>query len=120
MLSLVQIEHPTQGRRVAHVMNRELCILNKYRSAYACAHAAIQNHEPLDALIGRATSDAALDYDAIYAGQSEWRLLPAWDHPDEPARCLVSGTGLTHRKSADNRNAMHQSGTRRRPPPRMP
>jgi hypothetical protein len=28
------------------------------------------------------------------------------DHP-EPARCLVSGTGLTHLGSAKNRNAMH-------------
>jgi hypothetical protein len=109
MLSLVQIEHSTQGRRVARVTDGRLSILNRYRSAYACANAAIQNREPLVALIERATSDAMLDYDAIYAGQSEWRLLPAWDHPDEPARCLVSGTGLTHRKSADNRNAMHQA-----------
>lgn len=48
-----------------------------------------------------------LDYDAIYESRSEWRLLPPLDHPEEPARCLVSGTGLTHRKSAANRDAMH-------------
>ena len=29
------------------------------------------------------------------------------DHPAEPARCLVSGTGLTHLGSAKNRDAMH-------------
>ena len=23
-------------------------------------------------------------------------MLPAADHPDEPSRCLVTGTGLTH------------------------
>jgi hypothetical protein len=33
--------------------------------------------------------------------------MPAYDHPDEPARCLVSGTGLTHKASAENRQAMH-------------
>jgi hypothetical protein len=34
-------------------------------------------------------------------------LLPAYDHPEEPARCLVTGTGLTHKASAANRQAMH-------------
>ena len=36
-----------------------------------------------------------------------WRLLAAIDHPEEPARCVVSGTGLTHLGSAADRNAMH-------------
>lgn len=48
-----------------------------------------------------------MDYEAIYRGDSDWRLLPAFDHPDEPARCLVTGTGLTHKTSAANRQAMH-------------
>src|SRR5205823_8212792 len=30
-----------------------------------------------------------------------------FDHPDEPGRCLVTGTGLTHKASAENRQAMH-------------
>ena len=34
-------------------------------------------------------------------------FLPSFDHPQERARCLVSGTGLTHRKSAQTRNSMH-------------
>lgn len=38
------------------------------------------------------------------------RFLPAIDHPTEPARCLVSGTGLTHRRSVDTRQAMHGAG----------
>ncbi len=46
-------------------------------------------------------------YDAIYQGRSEWKILPAADFPQEPSRCLISGTGLTHRKSAQNRQAMH-------------
>ena len=33
------------------------------------------------------------------------------DHPQEQARCFVSGTGLTHQASAANRNAMHESDT---------
>ena len=49
----------------------------------------------------------ALDYEEVYAGKSEWRLLPSADHPQEPARCMVSGAGLTHMASARNRQAMH-------------
>ncbi|MFQ5974202.1 MAG: AraD1 family protein, partial [Alphaproteobacteria bacterium] len=33
-------------------------------------------------------------------------LLPPLDHPD-PARCFVTGTGLTHLGSADTRDRMH-------------
>jgi len=49
-----------------------------------------------------------VDYDAVYRLESDWRLLPPFTHP-EPARCLVTGTGLTHKASADNRQAMHQN-----------
>ncbi len=48
-----------------------------------------------------------LRYDAVYELRSAWRLLPPFDHPEEPGRCLVTGTGLTHKASADNRQAMH-------------
>jgi len=37
--------------------------------------------------------------------------LSSFDHPNEPASCLVTGTGLTHRKSAENRQAMHTAQT---------
>jgi hypothetical protein len=52
-----------------------------------------------------------VDYNAVYNGQSDWRLLPPIDHPDEPARCLISGTGLTHIGSARNRQSMHSAAT---------
>jgi len=59
------------------------------------------------AVIAKRNSTELLDYDAIYEGKSEWRILPAADCPMEPGRCLVSGTGLTHKASAKNRDAMH-------------
>ena len=48
-----------------------------------------------------------LDYDAVYAGTSEWRLLAPIDVPGEPSRLMVAGTGLTHLGSAKDRQAMH-------------
>jgi hypothetical protein len=62
--------------------------------------AALADRQPLAKAALAARSDVLLDYDAIYRGDSDWRLLPAFDHPDEPARCLVTGTGLTHKISA--------------------
>jgi hypothetical protein len=61
----------------------------------------------LAALVQQDAGGERLDYDAIYAGQSPWRLRVPVDHPADPARCLVSGTGLTHLGSAQNRDAMH-------------
>jgi hypothetical protein len=48
-----------------------------------------------------------LEYDPIYRGESDWKLLPPIDVPGEPQRCMVSGTGLTHMGSARDRQAMH-------------
>jgi hypothetical protein len=109
MLRLVQLHHPQQGRHAALVEDNRLRLLRAHRTLYACALAASESGGALQSLVQADLSDETLDYDAIYDGRSEWRLLPAFDHPDEPARCLISGTGLTHRKSADNRNAMHQA-----------
>jgi hypothetical protein len=54
-----------------------------------------------------------LDYDTVYAGASEWRLLAPIDVPGEPSRLTVSGTGLTHLGSAKDRQAMHTAENRK-------
>ena len=95
-------------RRVALVDESSLRLLSGGDSVVALAEAAIAAGEPLTAFVARHVTAESLDYDAIYNGRSEWKLLPAVDHPTEPARCLVSGTGLTHMGSAANRAAMHE------------
>lgn len=95
------------GRRVALVEEPRLRLLEGVRSTHALAAMAIATGESLSALVRRLATGEALDYDPIYEGRSTWRLLPPLDHPEEPARCIVSGTGLTHLGSAQNRNAMH-------------
>jgi hypothetical protein len=74
---------------------------------YEAALAAIEKGQRLTEVLGSDAGDERLDYDSIYQGASEWKVLPAFDHPNEAARCLVSGTGLTHTASAKNRDAMH-------------
>src|SRR5580704_14185532 len=109
MMRLVQIAHPSLGRRVALVEDSKLHLLGTHRSVYAFALSAIETQRRLQELILSDVSDVSLDYDDVYALGTEWTFLPSFDHPEEPARCLVSGTGLTHLASAANRDAMHAS-----------
>ncbi len=83
-----------------------LRLLDECDSVYSLAQAALRERQALPEIARQRLSSTTLNYDPIYALESDWRLLPAFTHP-EPSRCLVSGTGLTHRASADNRQAMH-------------
>jgi hypothetical protein len=107
-MRLVQLEHPAEGRRVAQVEEPHLRVLERSSSVYGLAQAAIEAGCGLSEVVQADRSSRTLDYDAVYALRSPWRLLPPIDHPDEPARCLVTGTGLTHKASAENRQAMHR------------
>jgi hypothetical protein len=94
-------------RRLALVEEPKLRLLRDFDSLYALAQAAIENGVRLTTLAGNHLSDEALDYEQIYEGNAAWKLLAPIDHPGEPARCLVSGTGLTHLGSARDRQSMH-------------
>jgi len=102
---LVQL-HQGTARRVARVDEPNLRLLSGVDSIVDLADAAIIAGVPATTLVDRHSSSDVIDYEAVYSGASEWRLLVPIDHP-EPARCLVSGTGLTHLGSAASRNAMH-------------
>jgi hypothetical protein len=102
---LVQIRNAE--RRVALVEEPRLRLLADTVSVYDLAQAALAARRPLAELAAERATGEFIDYEPVYRGQSSWRLLPPIDHPAEPARCLVSGTGLTHLGSARDRQAMH-------------
>src|SRR5688500_5716823 len=106
MTHLVQLRRGAE-RRVALVDEPRLRLIDDVDSVYALARAALTSGTSLGALARGLATGVALDYDAIHAGRSEWRLHVPIDHPEEPSRCLVSGTGLTHLGSARDRQAMH-------------
>lgn len=105
-MRLVQLTH-SGGRRVAIVEDANLRLLQNCASIYQLARNCLRDGDSLEQGVENCKSADVLDYDAIYAGGSDWKLSPSADHPDEPSRCLVSGTGLTHKASAKNRDAMH-------------
>jgi hypothetical protein len=106
MVRLVQLQQgPT--RRVASVEEPHLRLLTASDSVYGLAAAALSSGASLTGLVQRDPGAERLSYDEVYDGRSPWRLRVPIDHPLDAAHCLVSGTGLTHLGSAENRNAMH-------------
>jgi hypothetical protein len=75
-----------------------------FGSVYELAQAALAAGQTLEAFAGGHKQAASLSYASLL---SERRVLTPLSHPD-PARCLVSGTGLTHYGSASARDQMHK------------
>jgi hypothetical protein len=94
---------------VALVEEPQLRLLDGCSSIYELANSAIAGGVKLSDLARQRATGDPLEYDPVYFGHSEWQILPAIDHPSEPARSVVSGTGLTHLGSARNRQSMHAS-----------
>jgi hypothetical protein len=110
MLRLVQLTHPAEGRRVAVVEEPNLRLLANFNTVYDLARSAIDAGRGLADAVEKNRSSETLGYDDVYELRAAWRLLPPFDHPQESARCLVTGTGLTHKASAENRQSMHIPG----------
>ena len=105
-MRLVQIQKENT-RRVGIVEEPQLRLLDDCDSVYGLVEEAIPAGMKLSALAQQKATRDLLDYDPIYRCASDWRLLAPMDHPVESARCLVSGTGLTHLGSARERQTMH-------------
>jgi hypothetical protein len=106
MIHLVQISDGKE-RRVALVEEPHLRCLEGMDSIYELAQRFIRDGSKMTEQASAMASGELLDYEAIYSGRSEWKLLAPIDVPGDPSRLTVSGTGLTHLGSAKERQAMH-------------
>ncbi|MCU1320869.1 MAG: fumarylacetoacetate hydrolase [Acidobacteriaceae bacterium] len=106
MIRVVQIVNST-SRGVALVDEPHLRCLTGVASVYELALQCIREGKKLGQVVASLAVGEVLDYDAVYGGSSDWKLLPPIDVPGSPSRLLVSGTGLTHLGSAKERQAMH-------------
>ncbi|GLQ77707.1 fumarylacetoacetate hydrolase [Mesorhizobium huakuii] len=104
-MRLVQYRMPDGSRRVGRVSadGNHLHPLDKTSSVLELAEAAIAEDMSIASLVEKRTGAATIDYDELLR---DGRVLAPVDHP-EPARFLVTGTGLTHTGSAAARNQMH-------------
>jgi hypothetical protein len=110
MTRLIQIQKGNI-RRVAMIEAPNVRLLENCSSIYELAQIADGAGTKLSEAARNRVRDDKLDYDLIYKGGSEWRLLHAIDHPQESACCLVSGTGPTHIGSARGRQSMDATAT---------
>lgn len=107
-MRLIQFVTPQGTRRVGSVDSLDaggaLRLTTRDHTVYDLAQTAIASGVTLAEAVSAQLGDERADYDAIVA---EHRLLAPLDHP-EPARFLITGTGLTHLGSADARDKMHE------------
>ncbi|AMX99293.1 AraD1 family protein [Mesorhizobium ciceri] len=104
-MRLVQFRMADGSRGVGRVCDdgNHLHPLEKTSSVLELAEAAIAQGTSIAALVEKRTGSATIDYDQLLR---DGQVLAPVDHP-EPARFLVTGTGLTHTGSAAARNQMH-------------
>lgn len=103
-MRLIQFENEQGQRQVGVVGGERIAVVRGMSSTRELALAAIRTGNSLAAQIDVQGYDAGPAYrQLLEAG----RVLPPLDHQD-PAHCLVSGTGLTHLGSASARDKMHQ------------
>ena len=86
--------------------NHLVLVQSRFPALYIVAVQAVLAQESLTELIIANLTSRRIDYEAVWHGQSEWRLLPPFEHP-VPSCLFVTGTGLTHKASAENRQSMH-------------
>jgi hypothetical protein len=104
-MRLIQYRDDQGSRKVGVVSEdgEQVRPLKAVKTVYELANAALERSAPLADLAREQASAEPVDYLALLRGGS---VLTPVDHP-EPARFLVTGTGLTHLGSADARNKMH-------------
>lgn len=103
-MRLIQFEDRAGQRRVGVVEGAGIQVLRGVRSTRELGLAAIRAGSGLHDEVLRRGSEPGPDYAGLL---EEEGVLPPLDH-DDPAHCLVSGTGLTHLGSAATRDRMHQ------------
>ena len=101
-LTLIQYRDAAQRRGVAGICDGgEAFSVVRDSSTLALAQTAFRTGESLEAVALRVADRAPIDLSRV-------TLLPPIDHID-PAHLLLSGTGLTHLGSAEQRDRMHRA-----------
>jgi hypothetical protein len=103
-MRLIQFKDAHGARKVGIVNGGQIDIVGQTATMRELGLLAIRAGNSLERQAQLLKSDASADYREIL---DDARILAPLDH-DDPAHCLVSGTGLTHLGSASTRDKMHQ------------
>ena len=102
-MNIVQILDSKGKRRVGLVSAEKVILLKKVSRTTELASFALKDGVKLSKAAASLATTATENYAAAL---KENRLLPPVDHED-PAHCMIAGTGLTHLGSASARDSMH-------------
>ena len=114
-MKLIQFQLPQKGRRVGLVDGGNIVDLTGINATWTHIHhlffEARNNRKTIRDYLAEVPihSGSVLAYERLLTarpGDENGWILPPLDHPD-PAHCLVSGTGLTHLGSMEQRAQMH-------------
>ncbi len=103
-MNIVQYINEKGKRAVAVAAGDGLHSLKGITSTVALANRARKEQKKLASLAKELSSERPESYDAAL---KEKRVLPPVTH-DDPAHCIITGTGLTHLGSASARDTMHK------------
>lgn len=102
-MNIVQVLDSRGKRRVGLVNAETIVLLKKVSRTTELASLALKEGMKLSKAAASLATAATENYAAAL---KENRLLPPVDHED-PAHCMIAGTGLTHLGSASARDSMH-------------
>lgn len=103
-MHLIQFEDSKSNRRVGRIDGDSVHAIRNTTTTRVLALDAIAAGVGLRDEVERRGTDNVLDYGALLA---QGKVLPPIDH-DDPAHCVIAGTGLTHLGSAEARSKMHE------------
>jgi hypothetical protein len=103
-MNIVQYINEKGKRAVAVAAGDGLHALKGVTSTIALASRAMTEKKKLASLAKELSSERPESYEAAL---QEKRVLPPVTH-DDPAHCIITGTGLTHLGSASARDSMHK------------
>ena len=102
-MNIVQILDSKRKRRVGLVHGESIILLKRVARTTELAKLAMKDGVKLLSAAKSLSTSATENYAAAL---KESRLLSPVDHED-PAHCMIAGTGLTHLGSASARDSMH-------------
>jgi len=119
MIRVIQFQGTDGSRRVGIVTDARVLDLTALRSEWTSTHGIFMECCREGTSFARTLRDVSRrapifgPYSDLLEAPpgSSLSLLPPVDHPD-PAHCIVSGTGLTHLGSTDQRKGMHTEEAR--------
>jgi hypothetical protein len=114
-MRLVQFFLPGNGRRIGQIEGKNILDLTsinaKWTHLYHLFYEANRNKKAIATYLDGfpLRNSVTLPYEQLLEtrpGDENGWILPPLDHPD-PAHCMISGTGLTHLGSMEQRVKMH-------------